>query len=72
MDLSQLKKSSKKDDVPGTVEAYLEELCPVPNCGKKLKLMKPCCTSRFFTKECKCGYKATVNHYVGDSRRSTG
>jgi hypothetical protein len=50
-----LKRSSKADDIPGTVEAYLEEPCPA--CGKKLKLMKPCCSSKFGSKECACGYK---------------
>lgn len=54
--LSGLKRSSKKDDIPGTVEAYLEELCPV-GCGRKLKQMKPCCSNKTGSKECACGYK---------------
>lgn len=53
--LKGLKRSSKSDDIPGTVEAYLDELCPA--CGKKLKLMKPCCNSKFGAKACVCGYK---------------
>ncbi len=51
-------KRSKKDDVPGTVEAYLEEKCP--NCGAELKLMKPCCGSPKGRKECRCGYKVQL------------
>ena len=53
--LKGLQRSSKSQDIPGTVEAHLDELCPV--CGKKLKLMKPCCSSKFGTKECACGWK---------------
>ena len=53
--LQGLKKSSKKDDVPGSVAEYLEELCPV--CGKKLKLYKKCCGNPFGYKGCVCGYK---------------
>jgi len=36
--MKQMKRVSKKDDIPGAVDAYLEEECP--SCGKKLKLMK--------------------------------
>jgi hypothetical protein len=56
-----LTRSSKKDDLPGTVEAYLEEICPVPSCGKKLKLMRPCCGSPYGKKECVCGYKVNLS-----------
>lgn len=70
--MKQMKRRSKTDDIPGTVEAYLDELCPIPGCGKKLKLMKPCCSSKFGTKECICGYKIMLGPVAGDSRRSNG
>ena len=53
--MKQMKRGSKKDDIPGTVQEYLDEPCPA--CGKKLKLMKPCCGSPHGTKECVCGWK---------------
>ena len=53
--LRTLKRASKSDDIPGTVLAYLNEVCPVPGCGRKLKLMK-CCGNKQ-RKECVCGYK---------------
>ena len=53
--LKMLKKVSKLDDIPGTVLAYLDEICPVPGCGRKLKLMK-CCGNKQ-RRECICGYK---------------
>jgi len=53
--LAKLKTSSKSEDIPGTVESYLDELCP--SCQNKLKLMKPCCGSPNGTKQCSCGYK---------------
>jgi hypothetical protein len=56
--LKGLKRSSKSDDIPGTVEAYLDEPCPV--CGKNLKLMKACCTSKLKSKVCVCGWKSYV------------
>jgi predicted RNA-binding Zn-ribbon protein involved in translation (DUF1610 family) len=57
--LKGLKKTSKQDDIPGTVEEYLEEPCPA--CGKKLKIMKPCCSSKQRTKVCSsCGWKAVL------------
>jgi hypothetical protein len=56
--INSLKRSSKFDDVPGTVAAYLDEKCPA--CGKKMKLMKPCCNSKFGTKVCLCGYKVIL------------
>ena len=49
-----LKRSSKADDIPGTVEAYLDELCPA--CGKKLKIMKSCCSEKRRKKVCICGW----------------
>jgi len=54
--LRTLKKTSKSDDIPGSVIAYLDEVCPVPNCGRKLKLTR-CCGQKQ-RKECSCGYKA--------------
>ena len=53
--LKTFNKRSKKDDVPGTVQQYLDEECPV--CGKKLKIKKACCSSKHPTKECVCGWK---------------
>ncbi len=53
--MKQMKRASKSDPIPGTVAAYLDEECPA--CGKKLRQMKPCCNSKFGTKECSCGYK---------------
>ena len=53
--LEGLTRSSKKDDIPGTVEAYLDELCPL--CSEKLKIMKPCCAEKYRTKVCVCGWK---------------
>jgi len=53
--LSGLKKTSKKDDIPGTVEQYLEEVCPA--CHGTLKIMKPCCGEPRRVKQCACGYK---------------
>lgn len=53
--LAGLKRSSKADDIPGTVLAYLDELCP--SCGRKLKIMKPCCSEKRRKKTCSsCGY----------------
>ena len=56
--MKQMKKGSKKDDIPGTVEKYLDEICPA--CGKNLKLMKPCCGSPYGIKECPCGWKVSL------------
>ena len=53
--LRTLKKATKSDDIPGTVLAYLDEICPVSGCGRKLKLKK-CCGNKQ-RKECICGYK---------------
>jgi len=55
-----LPKSSKKAAMPGSIEAYLDEICPIPGCGKKLRLMKPCCGSPYGKKECACGYKVNI------------
>jgi uncharacterized protein (DUF983 family) len=56
-DLSKLKRSSKKDEIPGTVEAYLDEICP--SCMKgRLAKYRPCCGSPKGYTGCKtCGYK---------------
>jgi len=48
------------DDIPGTVDEYLEEPCPA--CGKGLKKMKPCCNAPTGYIQCRanCGYKRTI------------
>lgn len=58
--LKGLKRRNKDDDIPGTVEAYLDRLCP--NCGKGLKQMKPCCGSPNGYIQCRgnCGYKESL------------
>lgn len=53
--MSGLKKSSKLDDVPGTVAEILEQLCPA--CERKLRRYKPCCGSKYGYVGCICGYK---------------
>jgi hypothetical protein len=54
--LKELKRSSKKDDIPGTVSEVTQEKCPA--CNKEfLKLYKPCCGSPKGSKGCRCGYK---------------
>ena len=53
--LSKATKASKKDDIPGTVDAILDETCPA--CGRKLKQYKPCCGSPKGYRGCSCGYK---------------
>jgi len=53
--MKQMKKVSKKDDLPGTVEGTLDEKCP--NCGKNMKLYKKCCGSPNGYRGCNCGYK---------------
>jgi len=57
-----LKRSSKADDIPGSVEAYLEELCPVPGCGKKLKKFRKCCGYPVGYVGCNCGYKVFLTN----------
>ena len=61
--LKSLFVSSKGDDIPGTVEAYLDELCPTPGCGKRLKIFKPCCSNPYYKKECLCGYRIDIVDY---------
>jgi predicted RNA-binding Zn-ribbon protein involved in translation (DUF1610 family) len=53
--LRGLKRRSKQDDIPGSVEAYLEEPCP--SCGRAMKLYKKCCGNPNGYKGCKCGFK---------------
>ena len=53
--LAGLKRSSKDDDIPGTVAAELDEICP--SCGKKMKQYKACCGAPYGYKGCNCGYK---------------
>lgn len=59
IDLSNLRRRSKSDDIPGTVETILEENCP--NCGKLIRKYKPCCGSPHGYKGCICGYKITLD-----------
>ena len=55
-----LNRRSKFDDMPGTVEKFLDEPCP--NCGKGLKKMHPCCGDPPGSIQCvaKCGYYVSV------------
>jgi hypothetical protein len=57
--LKGLSMVSKKDDIPGTVDVQLDELCPACR-SFKLKLYKPCCGSPKGYKGCKCGYKVAM------------
>lgn len=56
--LSKAKQASKKDDIPGEVDAVLDEVCP--NCGRNLRLFKPCCGAKNGYKGCNCGYKVVL------------
>lgn len=57
--LKGLKKSSKFDDIPGTIDVILEDLCPL--CGKQLRKYKPCCGSPNGYIGClPCGYKEST------------
>lgn len=56
--IKSLPKHSKEDPVPGTYLNILDDACPM--CGRKLVLMKPCCTNPDSHLECYCGYKANV------------
>jgi hypothetical protein len=58
--LASLKRSSKKDEVPGTVISVLEENCPI--CSRKMKLYRPCCGSPLGYKGCNCGYKVVLTN----------
>lgn len=55
LDLSKLNRRSKSDDIPGTVEQILDEVCPV--CGRLMKKYKACCSNPLGHKGCSCGYK---------------
>ena len=58
--MKQMKKGSKKDDIPGTVLEHTEELCPT-GCGGKMNTMRACCGSPDGFKECpKCHYKVIL------------
>ena len=61
--LAAATKSSKKEDVPGTVSMVLDQLCPV--CGKRMKKYKPCCGSPTGYKGCSCGYKIQLKEGGG-------
>ena len=51
-----LERKSKKDELPGVVDVYLDELCP--QCKEnKLRIYKPCCGSPMGYKGCPCGYR---------------
>jgi hypothetical protein len=50
--------AKKDDDIPGSVDAILDEECPV--CGKKMRLYKPCCGANNGYKGCRCGYKVIL------------
>lgn len=54
--LKGLKRASKKDDIPGTVDEILDIICPA--ClSHPLKKYKPCCGSKNGYRGCPCGYK---------------
>lgn len=55
--LKTLPRKNKLSDIPGTVDSYLEDMCPV-SCGGQMRKMKPCCGSPKGYLECgKCHYK---------------
>jgi len=55
--IAKLPRTSKKDEIPGSVEKELDELCPA--CMKvKLAQYKPCCGAPKGYIKCRaCGYK---------------
>lgn len=56
--LRSLNRRDKTEPIPGTVEAYLEDLCPA--CGKRLMKSKPCCghpNGHVTCSDPTCGYK---------------
>lgn len=57
--LKGLKRRSKIDPVPGTLEKELDEPCPL--CGRNMIQLKPCCGSPYGLKQCApCGYKINI------------
>lgn len=66
--IKSLPRRSKVDDIPGTIEEYLDERCPL--CSRKFKIRKPCCSNPNFTKECSCGYKIILTDYNSGSASS--
>lgn len=56
--LKSLKRSSKKDDIPGHVIMELDKVCPL--CGKKMKRYRPCCGNPHGYDGCGCGFKVTL------------
>jgi hypothetical protein len=56
--LSGLKRSSKADDIPGTIQEYTDEKCPA--CEGLMKVYKPCCGNPKGYKGCRCGYKYSI------------
>jgi hypothetical protein len=57
--MKQMKRGSKKDDLPGAVDRLLDEKCPA--CGKTMKLYRPCCGSPQGFKGCPCGFKVNIS-----------
>ena len=53
--IKDLKKSSKLNDIPGTVEVILESQCPI--CLRTLRKYKACCGNPNGYDGCVCGYK---------------
>jgi len=54
--MKQMKRGSKKDDIPGVKFNELDEECPT-GCGRKLKEYAACCGSPQGYKGCSCGYR---------------
>ena len=56
--LKSLTKRQKHDPIPGTIEGYLDQDCPL--CGRTLAKMKPCCSNPNGHVACSdplCGYR---------------
>ena len=53
--IRSLKRSSKKDEIPGLAGEEIEEQCPA--CKSNMKKYPPCCGMPLGYKGCKCGYK---------------
>lgn len=57
--LRGLRKGSKKDDIPGTIE-QTDDPCPL--CGERLKIKKACCASDRREYICRiCGWKSYLD-----------
>jgi hypothetical protein len=56
MDLSKLKKGSKRDPIPGTAYTWIDPPCP--KCGERLYEMAVCCGAPEGLIECSgCDYQ---------------